>query len=253
MTLEHWIEYPSEPKELLLAWEAPLSVVDRARWAVGRLRKAGDEVVFHYLKGETFAALNLGRSWRELEAAGFGGYPAFDMGKNPVSGFRAHVLETFSRRVPSSKRSDFAQYLAHHRVKPSMPLSPLALLAVTEARLPGDGFSLIDPLDPETCRVDLVFEVAGVRHHARHAALVGTGDVLDLEREPSNSTDPDAVRVKAAGQAIGYVNHLQAATIGGWLRRRTVSCCVARLGMSPDARRIYAFLRVRPAEHAIAA
>ena len=246
MTLEHWIEYPLEPRELLLAWEAPLSVEDRARWVVGRLSKDGGDITFDYLAGEAFAALNLGRPRSALEAAGFPGYPAFEGKEHPQGTFRGQVLKTFLRRLPSPRRPDFARYLAHHHVKPSTVLSPLALLAVTGARLPGDDFSLVDPLDPEQCRADLVFEVAGVRHHGQHAGMVRMEDLLTLEPEPSNPRDPRAVQVKTGGEVIGYVNRLQAETIGEWLKQRMVTCRVIRLNGSADARRIYAFLQVRP-------
>lgn len=115
----HWIEHPSEPKDLLLVWQAPLTVPDRVRWAVGRLTKVGAEAVFDYLRSEEFAALNLGRSDEALRAAGYSGYPTFVMRKRREGDFRDRVLEAFLRRVPSATRSDFPGYLAHHLIKPS--------------------------------------------------------------------------------------------------------------------------------------
>ena len=94
MSLIRWIEYPPEPKELLLAWQAPLSVSeDRLRWAVGRLWKIGEEAVFDYLREDEFVVLNLGRSFEELQAAGYSGYPAFDTNvkRRPEGGFRDRV------------------------------------------------------------------------------------------------------------------------------------------------------------------
>lgn len=253
MTLAHWIEYPSEPKELLLVWQAPLAVPDRLRWAVGRLTKVGDEAVFDYLRGEEFAALNLGRSDEALRAAGYSGYPAFDTRKRREGDFRDRVLEAFLRRVPSATRSDFPGYLAHHLIKPSTPLSPFALLGVTEARLPSDGFSLVDPLDVSADCVDLVFEIAGFRYHGHGGVSVGTGDALELELDPSNQNDPNAVQVKAGGQVIGYVNRLQALTIRTWVQHRSVACRIARIIGPPESQWAYAFLQVRPAQKSIAA
>jgi hypothetical protein len=253
MTVASWIEHTSEPKELLLTWQALPSAPDRLRWAVGRLWKDGEETVFDYLRGEAFDALNLGRSFDALREAGYSGYPAFDMNRPPEGGYRDRVLEAFLRRVPPATRSDFPDYLAHYHVGRSTLLSPLALLAVTEARLPSDGFFLVDPLDASATCVDVVFEVADFRHYEHDGVCVAPEDLLELAPEYSNPKDPDAVQVKADGQVIGYVNRLQAATVRKWLKQRLVGCRIARLGGSPDSPRAYAFLRVRPAEHSIAA
>jgi hypothetical protein len=253
--LVHWIEYPSEPKELFLVWQAPPSVQDRLRWAVGRLRKVGDEAVFDYLRGTEFTALNLGRSPEDLRAAGYSGYPAFDVNvKRRLEGdFQERALGTFLRRLPPATRSDFPNYLAHYFIRRHTPLSPFALLAVTEARLPSDGFSLVDPLDASAGCVDLVFEIAGFRYFSGDGTRIGIGEPLELEPEPSNPKDPQAVRLKAADCVIGYVNRLQAMTIGKWLTQRSVSCWIERLNGQPDSPRAYAFLQVRPAENSIAA
>ena len=254
-----WIEHPSEPKELILSWQALPSVKDRLRWAVGRLIKVGDGAVFDYLQGDEFAALNLGRSPDDLKAAGFSGYPAFN--PNPKRNPRRRssgnpeerALEAFLRRLPPPSRPDFSAYLAHYLVREPEKLSRLMLLAVTEARLPSDGFSLVDPLDPVACRVDLVFEIAGAKYHGDIDIKLKAGDPLVLEAEPTNPTDPNAVMVKAAGRLIGYVNRLQAKTIGEWLRTCAIECWVARINGSVDAPTPFAFLRGRPLERAIAA
>jgi hypothetical protein len=252
--LADWIEYPPEPKELLLVWQAPSFVPDRLRWAVGRLRRTDLRPVFEYLQGADFAKLNHGRSQADLRAASYSGYPAFDESKQPEGGFQERVLEAFLRRVPPSTRSDFPDYLAHHQVPRMVDLSPFALLAVTEARLPSDGFSLVDPLDPSVSHADVVLEIAGFSHfQGLKAVLIAVGDPLDLIPEPSNQKDPNAVQVRAADDVIGYVNHLQAETISKWLTSRNVLCRVVRLNGKPDAPRAYAFLQVRPADVSIAA
>lgn len=253
MTLAIWIEYPSEPKELLLVWQAPPTVADRLRWAVGRLLRVGNEVVFDYLQGDDFATLNLGRSPEDLRAAGYSGYPAFDVTKRPKGGYRDRVLEAFLRRVPPATRADFSNYLAHYRIQPTTSLSPFALLAVTEARLPSDGFSLVDPLDVSALCVDLVFEIAGFRHSKREQSPIAVGDSLVLTPEPSNRWDPLAIQVKAANHIIGYVNRLQANTILKWLHQREITCWIMRINGRPEAPRAYAFLRIRPTEASIAA
>jgi hypothetical protein len=164
MSFMHWIEHPSEPKQLLLVWQPPLFVTDRLRWAVGHITRTGDEILFDYLAGEEFARFNNGRTPAELRAAGYVGYPAFDPDSRPDGGYGDYVLKTFLRRLPPTNRRDFPDYLAHYHIPRTAQLSSMALLAITEARLPSDGFSLIDPFDPHAKCVDVVFEVAGYRH-----------------------------------------------------------------------------------------
>ena len=248
--MDFWIKYPPEPDELLLVWQAPLTVGDRLRWAVGRLRAGSLGGIFSYIVGAEFAALNLERSPETLRAAGYSGYPAFDVRECPDGGFRDHVLEAFLRRIPPQTRTDFPNYLAHYHIERTTPLSPMALLAVTEARLPSDDFSLVDPLNVSASRVDLVFEIAGYRF-SKEAVQVGQS--LSLRPEPSNPKDPLAVQVCANGRGIGYVNRLQALTIGKWLEHREVNCWVSRINGRPEAPRAFAFLQVRPVARTIAA
>ena len=251
--MQFWIECPPEPKELLLVWQAPSEFPDRLRWAVGRLRYYGSVLGFAYLEGDEFRALNLGRSETDLASANFSGYPAFDRMRRPEIGYWDNALPTFLRRVPSRGRKDFDAYLEHHRVHSAAPLSPLALLAVTEAHLPSDGFSLIDPLDAAAKSVDFTFEIAGFRHRIVSCPRLREGDQLELVPEPSNKWDGSAVQVLFCGSCVGYVNRLQAATIFRWLDAREVHCFVARLNGSQKSPRAYAFARVRPLLGALAA
>jgi hypothetical protein len=251
--MECWIEHPQEPKQLLLVWQAPAGVSDRLRWAVGRLYPDADSTSFTYLEGEEFQALNLGRPEEQLRACGFAGYPAFDRKRRPESGGWSDALQTFLRRVPPRRRPDFGAYLEHHLVKADVCLSPMALLAVTEARLPSDGFSMVDPLDPSEMTVDFVFEIAGFRHAGQMGIQVQEGQSLMLTPESNNRWDPFATEVIADGVRIGYVNRLQVSTIRHWLGTRDLQCCIARLYGHKDSPRAYALARARQLPSANAA
>jgi hypothetical protein len=243
----HWIEHPSDPRELLLAWQAAPSVQDRSRWAVGRLWLDGAEAIFQYLEADEFSKLNLGRSLGQLRTAGYSGYPAFEVNRRPPGGFRGHVLAAFLRRVPPSSRQDYPRYLEYFRVQPGTRLSPMSLLAITEGRLPSDGFSLVDPLDPALSTVDALFEIAGFQH-VRSDDMLRADQQLVLERDASNPVDPTAVQViSSRGQLVGYVNRLQSPTVCQWIGHRRLSCWVARLNGQPGAPRAYGLMRVRPA------
>jgi len=243
--MDRWIEHIGEPDRLILAWQAPDDQPDRSRWAVGELVDGPNGARFRYFGDEEMRALNNGRDRTDLKAAGYLGYPAFE----PPSDTKWHtddVLGAFLRRLPPRDRSDFGRYLEHFRLRPTLPLTPFALLAATEGQLPGDGFSLIDPLDPEVPRRDLVFEVAGHRHNAQSRDQLRVGQEVRLVANPTNPHDENAVRIEANGELIGHVNRLQAPTVGRWLNERRVSAWIVRLNGSLEKPRAFIFLSVRP-------
>ncbi|CAN5277277.1 hypothetical protein BH10PSE3_BH10PSE3_20830 [soil metagenome] len=241
--MEHWIEHVDEPKRLILAWQAPDDQKDRVRWAVGELAKTASGVEFRYFSGDEFSDLNAGRSEADLRANGYFGYPAFDTSK---TSFLDGVMDAFMRRLPPRSRPDFPRYLAHFRVLPVSDFSDLTLLGLTEARLPGDGFSLIDPLDAQELRRDLVFEIAGHRHNVACRERLVEGGELKLVPDPTKPHDPHAIRLEADGELIGHVNRLQAPVVGQWLKTRAVSAWLLRLNGTSEKPRAFAFLRVQP-------
>jgi hypothetical protein len=250
--MEHWIECPSQPTELILAWQAPTSVPDRTRWAIGKLIYRSSASTFEYFDKREFERLNLGRSISDLGRLGYAGYPAFDL-KNATNVFKEGVLEAFVRRLPPRSRADFSRYLEHYRYRGGVDVSPMTLLAVTEAKLPSDGFSLIDQLDPMATACDVVFEIAGFRHYASaHLGLV-EGAELALSPEPTNQFDPMAIRINANDATIGYVNRLQASAIANWLTNRAVACWLLRMNGTVERPKAYAFVRMRLNKQVLAA
>lgn len=251
--MENWIERISEPRRLFLAWQAPDHMQDRFRWAVAVIdRTAEGSIQLRYLKrGDEFSALNQGRSFEQLTELGYQGYPAFRMKQET---HRENVAAALLRRLPPRSRSDFGEYTTQFRLAPSLSLSDLELLAVTQAQLPSDGFSIVDPLDPDLQECDLMLEVAGLRYYVRDNPLsAGIGDPIDIVPEPDNEMDPNAVQFLSAGRKIGNVNRLQAATFLSWLKHRRVTGTLERLNGRPDRPRAYVFVRVRSAEDRLAA
>lgn len=251
--MDHWIDHPSDPSELILAWRAPDAVDDRTRWAVGLLRKTDDGACFRYFDDEEFAELNGARPRSILRSYGYAGYPAFDIAKQPPGGFTENVLAAFARRLPPPSRPDFKLILEHYSVRIDATLSTMSLLALTEAKLPSDGFSLIDQLDPAASCLEVVLEVAGHRHNAACRDRLVVGQPLDLVANPTNEHDVHAIRVEAAGEPIGHINRLQAEAVGQWLQYREVSAWLVRLNGKPDHPRAFAFVSVRPRSRSIAA
>jgi HIRAN domain len=242
--MANWIESASEPTCLFLAWQPPDHVADRFRWAVGILERTGvGDCSLRYLSpGEEFEAHNQGRRFDAICKLGYEGYPAFPLKKNRYS---TGVLPALMRRLPPPSRPDFAEYKRQFRLPPNLFVTNFALLGRTEAKLPGDGFSIVDPFDGSTANCDLMLEIAGYRYYAEQTVL-SLGDPVSIESEPDNEHDPSAVLVRAAGCKIGNINRLQALAFRRWLAERQVTAVVERLNGRPGKPRAFIFVRVRP-------
>jgi hypothetical protein len=239
----NWIEAVCEPRSLFLAWQAP-DPKDRFRYAVGIIERAETTYTLRYFEPQReFQHYNDGRSFDQVMALGYSGYPAFSI-KRPV---HEDVLPVFLRRLPPRSRLDFAEYVSQFRLRPSPGISDFALLGHTEAKLPNDGFSLVDALDPAASRCDLMLELAGYGHYAKTVEdVMSVGLPVSIETEPTNQYDANAVKVSVRGHTIGYINRLQTKAFQCWLRERQVTAVVERLNGSADRPRAFVFVRVRP-------
>ena len=241
--MAHWIEAVPEPKKLFLAWQAPDHLGLRYRWAVGELVcDAGGCVLRYFRAGDEFGQLNDGRTYDQLLTLGYQGYPAFSHRREVHA---EGVLSAFLRRLPPRSRSDFEAYKRQFRLAAKAQPSDFALLGLTEAKLPNDGFSLVDPLDGSIGRRDLFLEVAGHRYYSSQVRL-SVDDMVELGAEPTNEHDPHAVVMRVAGRTIGYVNRLQALAFHRWLLERDVSASVERLNGQSGHPRVFVFVEVRP-------
>jgi hypothetical protein len=231
--VEHWIQTICEPQRLLLAWQGPDPDGDRTRFAVGELLLAGGECTLRYFSG---AEVDRART------LGFSGYPAFDIEQVE---HRKGVLAAFMRRLPPRSRVDFVAYQAQFRLKSDLAMSDLALLAYTEAKLPSDGFSIVNPLTDIRGPCEFLLEAAGYRHYAdglKEAPSVGQR--MQFVAEPSNKWDPNAVRVEVSSELVGYVNRLQAGAFLDWIKRGAVEGFVERLNGSAAKPRLFMFVKV---------
>ncbi len=243
-SVEHWLHHTAEPNRLWLAWQAP-DPSERFRWAVGELlNKPAGPVLRYLMPGAEFDARNVGRPYEEAASLGYAGYPAFNP-RQPVH--TEGVLEAFRRRLPPRSRADFQNYLAHFRIPPTATVSDWSLLGLTEAKLPSDGFALVDPLDEGVIPRDLLLEVAGFRHYADKATVpIVPGQLLQLVPEPTNPHDPNAVMVQLHGQCLGYINRLQNEPLLRWLLGASVEAWVSRLNGKAGHPRLFIFIQIRP-------
>lgn len=222
--MPNWIQNICEPARLILAWQAPDPDGERKRFAVGELTRAGADATLRYADGPEI---------EEAKQLGFVGYPAFKLDRRE----HPNALSTFMRRLPPRGRTDFTDYMAHFRLPANVTLSDFALLAYTEAKLPSDGFSLVNSLDDMQMPCEFVLEVAGYRHYAKKVPPIQIGQVVEVEAEPTNKWDPNAIAIKAGGAIIGYVNRLQTRAFQKWMRDGAIVCVIERLnGTSPRPR-----------------
>jgi hypothetical protein len=250
--MNNWLENICEPTLLILAWQAPDHLKERFRWAVGEVKSTSDGFSLRYFApGQEFENHNGGRTFDQIIALGYAGYAAFPI---KVREHTSGVLEAFNRRLPPRGRSDFAEYMKHFRLKDYSSLSNFALLGKTEATLPSDGFSIVDPLDGSASCCDLLLEVAGFRYYAKDLGnSVSIGTMVEINTEPENKFDANAVRFSLNGLTVGYVNRLQAPAFHQWIKNNKISAVVERINGKVERPRVFLFVRVRPSDAQIAA
>lgn len=232
------IKHVIDPERLLLVWQAPEGK-SRNRYVVGELRQCHGEVVFRYFPNT--------EEFKNANAEGFVCYPAF---RKTGQEYNQGVLDTFLRRLPPRKRGDFAKYLEQWRLASHVEISDFALLGHTGAKLPNDGFTLINPFDNVEPPYEFYIEVAGFRYYQDSVSIqdIGVGMDAVFISEPDNEYDGNAVRIEVAGKKIGYVNKVQSKSFMRWLQHYRITACVERINGTNDRPLIYIFGRVESAQ-----
>lgn len=233
----NFVEHVAEPSRLLLVWQGGEGST-RSRYTVAELLRPPDSAVeLHYLVDAP--------DFVQARAEGFFAFPAF---RKVGQRYHLGVVETFMRRLPPRTRGDYAKYLEQFRLRPETQISDFALLAYTGAKLPSDGFSIIDPLDPPVQQCDAMIEVAGFRHASQiPLAEVRIGEPVRFTPEPDNQHDTNAVAVYVQEQKIGYVPRQQTNGIRMWHNSGALSALVERVNGRPERPLIYLFTRFRAA------
>jgi len=242
---KNWISHVGEPDRLILAWQAPDEFKDRTRFAVGELTCEGEKVRLRYFKGSEFDSLNPGHDYNKLLSYGYQGYPGFPPNEDEHT---VGVLEAFMRRLPPRSRPDFPEYERHLRIQPGLSFSDFALLSLSEAYLPSDGFSLVDPLRADVASREIILEVAGYRYYADKLDVPPPqpGDVVEIVPETDNKYDADAVAIMFKDRKIGNINRLQAKTFRIWAEQGRLKAVIDRFNGRADRPRLFVFVRVEP-------
>lgn len=227
-----WIEHVREPDRLVLTWQSPdLSAEDRMRYAVADLFRDEEDAYLIYRENDDV---------ERARGLGYVGYPAF----RPGGSRHSSALSAFVRRIPPRGRSDFSRYLENYRLKDTS-VSDFALLGYTEAKLPTDGFSLVDTLESAVPPSEYLLEVAGYRHYLENSKDLEVGEMLSLALEPDNKFDPGAVMIQTRGRCIGYINRIQAPVVSRWVTNSSVSAWLERKNGTEGRPRAYIFVEVR--------
>jgi hypothetical protein len=232
--MEHWITRICEPNRLLLAWQGPDPEGERTRFAVAEITREHIACALRYLTGPEVD---------RAKALGYAGYPAFRLDQQV---HQNGVLAAFLRRLPPRSRPDFEAYKAQFRLGEGLDVSDFALLAYTGARLPSDGFSIVNTLEGLCPPCEFVTEIVGHRHYAPKLSFTPKiGEVLELVPEPTNPFDKNAIVVRLRGETFGYVNRLQTSAFHDWLRDGRVEAVLEWMNGPVDRPRAFMFVWVR--------
>ena len=232
----NFIEHVREPRRLLLVWQRPEEDgAPRMRRAVAELVREPGAVRFHYLTDTP--------DFASAVQEGFVNFPAFR--KLHVT-YDLGVLDVFMRRLPPRSRDDYAQYLEQFRLRPETRISDFALLGYTGARLPSDGFSILDPLEDLGADCDVLMEVAGFRHvSVQPVENIVLGAPAALVPEHDNPHDVTAVAVEIGGERVGYVPRQQAPALRQLLATLDIQARVERVNGRSGRPLVYLYVRFK--------
>ncbi|MCK5707550.1 MAG: HIRAN domain-containing protein [Candidatus Aureabacteria bacterium] len=225
-----------EPHRLLLCWQAPEGK-DRTLFTVAELQKKNNEYLFRYLKNT--------RDFERATDLGFTIYPPFKI--NPEL-YNSGVLEAFMRRITPRTRNDFAEYLEEFRIPNNVQIDDFTLLGYTGAKLPSDGFLVVNPFDDIEIPAEMLVELAGTRYiKTLNMKLIHKDDEVVLIPEPTNGYDQDAIRCMVGSHKIGYIKKGQTTAFHRWLSDKSIvlTANIERINGNADRPIIYVFVKLR--------
>lgn len=243
------ISNPIATQRAHLVWQRPLeSATDgrsRDRFAVAELNQSPDSdwVSFKYLDEDSLKA--------PCEQ-GFKGYPGLPFDAKQSDNDR-NAIALLRLRLPPSSRKDFGDMLEGFGLPPDWDPTDLSLLAYTGARQVHDSFSVCETFDGFDMPFSYVFDLAGVRHYRNACEKLSRGDVLEFVCDRENKYDPNAVKIVRPGEpedeaTVGYVNRIQAKTVGQWLDNGMIRSKVLRFNGRPEYPRLFVHADVFPVQ-----
>lgn len=205
---------------LLLIWKDPET---RRNFSVGKLTKS-TKYTFEYCSEYTHAETY---GWSKLDA-----FPDDKVYESET------LFPIFASRLPDKKRRDINRILEKYEL---VEFDEFELLRKSEARLPIDTYSFIDPIFSDEQTIQRDFFIMGVRHHApcegKDCSLlpnISIGDELIFEKEPENEFDVNAIKVQTYDdEVLGYVpRYYNKAILERLNKNMTYSCKIIDINLS---------------------
>jgi hypothetical protein len=227
------IEHIVEPDRLLLSWQ---TASDRLRMIVAELIRSDLDADLVYLKGS--------EDFSRAQSLEFDGYPGFAIEKE----VHTNVLTSFMKRLPPRSRGDFDRFLDALRIKPGAEISNFALLGYSEAKLPDDDFTVINPFENATPPFELLLPVRGYSYYKDQLSLADLSIDMQagFEVEPDNQYDPEAIRIIINDAIAGYVSRGLTGSFHKWMQSDlTISAYVERINGSEQKSEIYLYVLVK--------
>lgn len=226
-----FIEHIIEPTSLLMTWQS----ADKqycTRYIIAELNRTSEKISLKYFTGSA----DFNRA-REL---GFESYPAFrDVNEIHQNG----VLDALMRRLPPKSRSDYAQYLEGFRIKFGTELSDFALLGYTGAKLPSDGFAIINPFSNVDLFFEFLLEAAGYRYI--QGVKINIDDRVTFKREFDSGRLEDVIKIFVGEQHVGYVTRSLIPSFHEWMSSgRILDGWIEKINGSPDQPVVYLYVKI---------
>lgn len=234
------IEHIIEPNKLLVCWQASEGN-NRKRFIIGVIEKKQDlSIVFRYKINSN--------DLNEAKNNGFAGYPAFSIKEEEHT---EGVMDTFVRRLPPKSRGDFNKYLDLYRLPKDQNISDFAMLAYTGAKLPTDGFSIVNPFYNLLEPCEFLMEIAGSRFAKDFDVdQLDIGDHVAIKKEENNKFDDRAIAIEYKEKRIGYINRALVETFHDWIDSKAkITLIIERVNGHPARPLVFLFVKVKPKIH----
>ncbi len=229
----NFIEHIIEPTKLLMTWQSS-DRKQRKRYTIAQLDRVDGKVTLRYLVDSD--------DFREASSLGFESYPAF---QNVTEVYEHSVMDALMRRLPPKTRSDYGQYLEAFRIKPDSHLSDFALLGYTGAKLPSDGFAIINPFERINEPFEFLLEAAGYRYISN--IDINLGDHASFVGEFDSGRKENIIKILINNQHSGYVTRALLPQFYDWLQcGRIVDAWYEKKNGNPEQPLIYLYVKVSP-------
>ena len=179
---------------------------------------------------------------------GFDGYPGLPIwGKaNNRVGF-----EVLRRRLPSTEREDYSEMLERLGLPAEFDRDDhLTMLAYTGARRVSDSFSICETFDGFDRPFTYMFDLANIRRdgNLEVCAKLRPGEAMEFVRDEDNEYDANAIKVvrRDGKQRAGYINRIQAKTVGRWVDEGRIEAEVFKFNGRAKCPRLFVRTYVDP-------